>query len=217
MNDSNNNNNNSGQRTFKFTNEEEQVMIECRKEAFFKRCLPLCVIGNLLLGVALKQKVISNSSGFIKFSLVTLAGYTAGKVSYINECREKVKSRLPPDSNLYKAMVLGQTDVFNVTVAPTSNNQQPPQQPEQSSGLSYEELRQRNRAPQPIDYSNLSGYDELRMRNRGVPEIAKNEENGENDSFKISNNNNNNSELNQSTTKNSKFKKNKYGDVVYED
>ena len=186
------------------------------------------MFGNLVLGVAIKKNFISSSSWFIKFSFVTWAGYTAGKFSYVNECNKKIKSRLPPDCNLYKIKILRNLYIVSNTIIQNPMLPQPLPQPlppplmqplqqsKQSSVLPYEELKQRNRATKTIDYSNLSGYDELRMRNRSVPEITKKSGKEENDFFKITDKNNN-SELNPSITKNSKSKNEKCGDIVYED
>jgi hypothetical protein len=182
--------NNNIQPPIKFTKEEEQLMIECRDEAFYRRCVPLCIISNVLLGVAFKKNLTSNNNKILKYALATIIPYSIGKASYINECKEKVKSRLSPESKLYKLMIEGKYEAL--TVEPTNSS-------------IYDELRDRNRAKQPVDYSNLSTYDEMRMRNRGnIPEQQQ-----EQPQKQI---------VSTSDTKSNKtYKVNKFGDIIYDD
>ena len=210
----NNNQNNKTQQQIQkieFTNEEKKILKECRDEAFFKRSLPLVVITSFLLGLGFKRNVISNNHKVIKSLVSTTIAYIAGKMSYFPECREKVKSRLPPESNLYQYMVENRIPIIN-----DAQPQESVTTVDKPQNLnSYDELRQRNRINQEqSNQSNSSLYDELRMRNRGIQDVQKKQEQYNDSIFQ---------EKQQEPaksidkTQSSKPKLNKFGDIIYEE
>ena len=191
---------NRNMQAIKFTDEEIQILLECKSEGIYRRCIPLCVISHVLLGVAFKKNLISSSNKFLKYSIATIVPFGVGKFSYVKECNEKVKSRLSPESRLYKMMIERkyveeeQSSATQKTVEPNI----------------YDELRDRNRAKQPIDYSTLSTYDELRMRNRGIPEKQQIENPPPPPPQQQQ-------QQQPVDIKSKNYKVNKYGDIIYED
>ena len=206
----------------KLSDEESKILIECRNEAFWQRCLPLMAISGFTLQMAIRKNLIANNLLFVKQCLVGGLAYSIGKLSYVTECKKKIQTRLSPDSNLYKIFVEHRQDIYLTDQQQAHTDKQQQQQQENPSNV-YDELRKRNRIveQETVDYSNLSGYDELRMRNRGVAQRP-NEQQSTNMNDNILNQANNlppivsQQQQQQSENRKLKMKINKFGDLIYE-
>jgi hypothetical protein len=203
------------------SDEERKILIECRNEAFWQRCLPLMAISGFALQMAIRKNLVANNLIFVKQCLVGGVAYSIGKLSYVTECKKKIQSRLSPDSSLYKIFIENRQDIL---LTDHQQQQQPQTDQQQQDNLSnvYDELRKRNRVveQETVDYSNLSGYDELRMRNRGVAQRP-----NEQQSSNLNDNILNQPDIlppvvpqqsQQSENRKLKMKLNKYGDLIYE-
>ncbi|CAF1410680.1 unnamed protein product [Adineta steineri] len=152
---------------FRLTKEESALMDECRKSSFWYRSVPLMAITTgLLTYLRLNNFIPPKLYGF-KLAGTTFAAYILGKVSYIPECRRLILERLP-NSNLAHSFESKPYDMI-------SDMAQPPEIVSKTTtnnifGTRNEEEQHDDLVPRdPIDKNTSSRYvtyDELRQRNR---------------------------------------------------
>ena len=72
--------------------QEQQILAECRSEAYWFRSLPLSLALGSAAFYAVRQRIFSSSQKFgpwPKTLLGATVGYIVGKLSYARECQEK--------------------------------------------------------------------------------------------------------------------------------
>nr|XP_020645294.1 OCIA domain-containing protein 1 [Pogona vitticeps] len=82
----------SGTVPYVLTEEEKQVIRECQRESFFYRSLPFSAFSMLITQLLIKKGIIVSHPKWGSIPKLTLAGmfgYFAGKISYMEKCKEK--------------------------------------------------------------------------------------------------------------------------------
>ncbi|XP_022107060.1 OCIA domain-containing protein 1-like [Acanthaster planci] len=80
------------QRNYEMTEEERRVFRECQTESFWYRAMPLAVGAGLLTQTLILRGMLTTSTRFgslPKVGFACLTGYMAGKISYVNTCKQK--------------------------------------------------------------------------------------------------------------------------------
>ena len=106
--------------------EEQRILAECRSEAYFYRSLPLSVLLGSGALFAVKRGILSASLRFGPLPKVAIGvgvGYIAGKMSYVNVCKEKFL-REAPDSEFARAIRKSQGEVVPESEADTNSQLQ---------------------------------------------------------------------------------------------
>ena len=137
------------------TPDEQAVLKECRTESFWQRSVPLMALSCAALHLAVKRGKVAPNAYLAKQFFVATSAFAGGKLSYVPVCKEKIFSRLPPDSNLVKAFKGEKIERPNIPPS-TQGNQSP------------DYALQANQAQAPMAAPQSGGYDELRRRNREV-------------------------------------------------
>ncbi len=80
------------QKNYQMNEEEKRVLLQCQSESFWHRALPLAVGAGLLTQTLITRGAITTGSRFgsiPKVAFGSIIGYMAGKISYVNTCKEK--------------------------------------------------------------------------------------------------------------------------------
>ncbi|XP_063702652.1 OCIA domain-containing protein 1 [Culicoides brevitarsis] len=88
---------------YQFSSDELRVLKECERISFWQRSIPFATIAGALTYMGVKQGVLSPSKNprlgpIPKVAFAAFFGYIAGKISYQNECAEKLMTL--PNSKL---------------------------------------------------------------------------------------------------------------------
>ncbi|XP_026333128.1 OCIA domain-containing protein 1-like [Hyposmocoma kahamanoa] len=94
-------------RYYEFTQDELKALEECDKESFYQRCLPFSTLFASLTYAAIKFGFTKRDPNFgvvPKVMLSALLGHVYGRLTYIAECDEKLRKKLPGSSHLGRTM-----------------------------------------------------------------------------------------------------------------
>jgi hypothetical protein len=199
----------SDQPLARLTEEELNVLRECRNESFFYRCLPAMLIGNTLFHAAYKRGAIPQNRYALKQFGIAVLGFVAGKFSYIQTCKEKITRTLPPSSVLVQSMT-GQKNLPDGTdqeandsfmqTQQSTNNQQSSASQQTDSYVSYDDLRKKSRETQ---------LQQQQYKRQDLSSPRESEKKMEASGLQTP--------PTKSGEKPKKFHVNQYGDIIYED
>ncbi|XP_022537412.2 OCIA domain-containing protein 1 isoform X2 [Astyanax mexicanus] len=79
-------------RTYTPTEEENKIFRECGSESFFSRCLPMALLGLIIIPIIFPKgsRFASSRVGLVpEIMLFGAVSYIVGQYSYLNACKEK--------------------------------------------------------------------------------------------------------------------------------
>ncbi|XP_033642789.1 OCIA domain-containing protein 1-like [Asterias rubens] len=83
------------QKSYQMNEEEKRILLQCQSESFWYRALPLALGAGLLTQTLITRGTITTGTRFGRFGSLpkvafgSIIGYMAGKISYVNTCKEK--------------------------------------------------------------------------------------------------------------------------------
>ncbi|XP_070612665.1 OCIA domain-containing protein 1 [Erythrolamprus reginae] len=114
---------------YELTPDEFRVSRECIRESFLYRCLPFSSVAMMITHILVRRGVVTSHPKFgaiPKMAFAGICGWFAGKISYINVCKEKFMNlKDSPVGEMLKNESQSKRQRFEASRAPSFSERAP--------------------------------------------------------------------------------------------